>query len=245
MPAYATLRERGAFSGPLYKSGDWTRAVQLVRKGLPIGAQMLTEFGAFAAMSLIAGRCGTTAAAGHAILQCLTDISYVLPLGIGALGSVQVGQGVGGGDRQEATRAARTSLMRGVYGVTVNAMIFIFFGKHMCWWFTSDPAVHAVAVAILPVVAVYQAADGLRVVGAGCLRGVGRLSSALASDIVGFWVLGIPVGCWLALGPPGMSTMGIWLGFAFGVVMVMTPILVKAWNVGDVALRLDEGDGGK
>jgi hypothetical protein len=39
--------------------------------------------------------------------------------------------------------------------------------------------------------------------------------------------------------------MGIWLGFAFGVVMVMTPILVKAWNVGDVALRLDEGDGGK
>ena len=57
----------------------------------------MAEFGAFAAMGLIAGRCGTTAAAGHAIIQCLTDLSYVLPLGIGALGSVQVGQGVGGG----------------------------------------------------------------------------------------------------------------------------------------------------
>ena len=91
------LRERGAFSGPLHKAGDWRRAARFVRQGLPIGGQMLAEFGAFAAMGLIAGRCGTTAAAGHAIIQCLTDLSYVLPLGIGALGSVQVGQGVGGG----------------------------------------------------------------------------------------------------------------------------------------------------
>ena len=36
-------------------------AVGLVRQGLPIGGQMLAEFGAFAAMSLIAGRGGTTA----------------------------------------------------------------------------------------------------------------------------------------------------------------------------------------
>ena len=34
--------------------------------------------------------------------------------------------------------------------MVLNAAVFIFFGKHMCWWFTSDPAVHAVAVAILP-----------------------------------------------------------------------------------------------
>lgn len=148
---------------------------------------------------------------------------------------------MGSGDKAETTRAARTALLRGVCGVCVNAAIFIFFGKYMCWWFTSDTAVHAVAVAILPVIALYQAADGIRVVGAGCLRGVGRLNSALASDIVGFWLLGIPVGWWLALGPPGMSTLGIWLGFAFGVVMVMTPIVVKAWSVGDVALRLDDG----
>jgi hypothetical protein len=80
-------------------------------------------------------------------------------------------------------------------------------------------------------------------VGAGCLRGVGRLSSALVSDIIGFWVLGIPVGCWLALGPLGMSTFGIWSGFAFGVAVVMTPIVVKAWNVGEVSLRLEESEG--
>ena len=141
-----------------------------------------------------------TAAAAHAIVNCLTDVSYVLPLGIGALASVQVGQGVGGGDRAATDRAARSALTRGAGGVLINAAVFLLFGSSICWWFTTDPAVHAVAAAILPVIAVYQAADGLRVVGAGVLRGAGRLGAALVADVVGFWVFGIPAGCYLALG---------------------------------------------
>lgn len=233
------LRARGAFNGPLYARGDLRAALRVIRKSLAIGGMMVAEFGAFAAMGIIAGRCGTTAAAGHAIIQCLTDISYVLPLGIGALGSVQVGQGVGGGNKDDITRAARATLTRGVYGVAVNAAVFIFLGTHICWWFTSEPAVHAVALKIVPVVALYQAADGIRVVAAGCLRGVGKLSLALVSDIIGFWILGIPIGCWLALGPWKWSTFGIWAGFTFGVVVVMAPIVVKAWHVGDFASRLE------
>ena len=236
--AYEELKSRDAFK-PIRESvsSALERAGGIVKRSLPIGGQMLMEFGAFAALTLIAGRCGTTQAAGHAIVQCLTDMSYVLPLGIGALGSIKVGQGVGGGDGGEAQRAARMSMLRGVYGVAINAFIYVVFGKRICWWFTSDPAVHAVAVSILPVVAAYQAADGVRVVSAGCLRGVGRLNTALLSDVVGFWVLGIPVGYYLAV-PLGMNAMGIWLGFAFGVMAVMMPICVKAWNVGSKEEKL-------
>ena len=226
------LRDREAFKWARESIGSaCERACGIVKRSAPIGSQMLMEFGAFMAIGLIAGRCGMTQAAGHAIVQCLTDMSYVLPLGIGALGSIKVGQGVGGGDGREAQRAARTSMLNGVYGVAINAFIYVVFGKQICWWFTSDPAVHAVAVSILPVVAAYQAADGLRVVSAGCLRGVGRLNAALVSDVVGFWILGIPIGYYLAL-PMGMDALGIWLGFAFGVIAVMTPISWKAWNVG-------------
>ena len=226
------LRDREAFKSARESIGSaCERACGIVKRSAPIGSQMLMEFGAFMAIGLIAGRCGMTQAAGHAIVQCLTDMSYVLPLGIGALGSIKVGQGVGGGDGREAQRAARTSMLNGVYGVAINAFIYVVFGKQICWWFTSDPAVHAVAVSILPVVAAYQAADGLRVVSAGCLRGVGRLNAALVSDVVGFWILGIPIGYYLAL-PMGMDALGIWLGFAFGVIAVMTPISWKAWNVG-------------
>jgi MATE family multidrug resistance protein len=204
----------------------------VLRRGAAIGAQMFVEFGAFAGMSLIAGRCGTVHAAGHAIIQCLTDVSYVIPLGVGVMGSIKVGQNVGAGSTDGARTAARLAMMRGAVGVAVNAFIFMVFGDKICWWFTNEKSVHDCAVAALPVVALYQAADGLRVVGAGCLRGVGRLGAALISDVIGFWVLGVPIGAYLALGPPNMGMHGLWKGFCFGVVAVMTPIVLKAWGVG-------------
>jgi MATE family multidrug resistance protein len=123
-------------------------------------------------------------------------------------------------------------MMRGAVGVAVNAFVFMVFGDKICWWFTNEKTVHDCALAALPVVALYQAADGLRVVGAGCLRGVGRLGAALISDVIGFWVLGVPIGAYLALGPPNMGMHGLWKGFCFGVVAVMTPIVLKAWGVG-------------
>lgn len=211
---------------------DWRGAWEVLRRGAAIGAQMFVEFGAFAGMSLIAGRCGTVHAAGHAIIQCLTDVSYVIPLGVGVMGSIKVGQNVGAGSTDGARTAARLAMMRGAVGVAVNAFIFMVFGDKICWWFTNEKSVHDCAVAALPVVALYQAADGLRVVGAGCLRGVGRLGAALISDVIGFWVLGVPIGAYLALGPPNMGMHGLWKGFCFGVVAVMTPIVLKAWGLG-------------
>ena len=235
--ARVPLAERGAARGVLdvflQPRRGWNRAMRLLRQGLAIGAQMFLEFGAFAAMSLIAGRCGATAAAGHAIIQCLTDASYVIPLGIGALGSVKVGQSVGAGNLAEARDAARSAMIRGALGVAFNAAVFLFLGHHICWWFTRDAAVHATAVAILPVVATYQAADGVRVVGAGCLRGVGRVRAALISDVVGFWVIGIPLAYHLAL-RRGMEAMGIWWGLCVGMIAVMASVCVKAWGVGSV-----------
>jgi hypothetical protein len=161
---------------------------------------MFVEFGAFAAMSLMAGRCGSTEAAAHAVAQCLTDVSYVVPLGVGALGSVKVGQNVGAGDQSAATEAARTSLKRGAIGVALNALVFVCFGTQLCGFFTDDPSVIRTAATLAPTLAAYQAFDGLRVVGAGCLRGVGRLRAALVSDVIGFWVVGVPLGYWLAMG---------------------------------------------
>ena len=117
----------------------------------------------------IAGRCGATAAAGHAIIQCLTDAARHTA-GIGR-GLCQGGTERRRGQPRGSQGCRAPAMIRGALGVAFNAAVFLFLGHHICWWFTRDAAVHATAVAILPVVATYQAADGVRVVGAGCLRG--------------------------------------------------------------------------
>eukprot|EP00227_Mantoniella_beaufortii_P021717 CAMPEP_0197605502 /NCGR_PEP_ID=MMETSP1326-20131121/43245_1 /TAXON_ID=1155430 /ORGANISM="Genus nov. species nov., Strain RCC2288" /LENGTH=99 /DNA_ID=CAMNT_0043173307 /DNA_START=13 /DNA_END=308 /DNA_ORIENTATION=- len=99
-------------------------------------------------MSLVAGMCGTTAAAGNAIVNSLTDISYIVPLGIGTLASVQVGQAVGQARGRDAVnRVARASLLRGVVGCVFNAAVFLLAGRWICSCFSPDEAVIAVAVA--------------------------------------------------------------------------------------------------
>ena len=59
---------------------DWVGALDVLRRGAAIGAQMFVEFGAFAAMSLMAGRCGVVHAAGHAIIQVSFPTHHVPPL---------------------------------------------------------------------------------------------------------------------------------------------------------------------
>ena len=249
------------FRALLFSARGWSRAFTLLRHGASIGAQMFVEFGAFAAMSLMAGRCGSTEAAAHAVAQCLTDVSYVVPLGVGALGSVKVGQNVGAGDQSAATEAARTSLKRGAIGVALNALVFVCFGTQLCGFFTDDPSVIRTAATLAPTLAAYQAFDGLRVVGAGCLRGVGRLRAALVSDVIGFWVVGVPLGYWLAsggsaapgpfacfdalLGGGGGGARGIWTGFATGVGLVAAPVVAQAWAVGTREEKpiVEEGEG--
>ena len=91
----------------------------------------------------------------------------------------RVGFGEGGartsarGIRSAATEAARTSLKRGAIGVALNALVFVCFGTQLCGFFTDDPSVIRTAATLAPTLAAYQAFDGLRVVGAGCLRGSG------------------------------------------------------------------------
>jgi hypothetical protein len=61
---------------------------------------------------------------------------------------------VGGGDKDETTRAARTALKRGAGGVVVNTAIFMVFGKQMCWygWIPLSTRVIALAVRFVQLV---------------------------------------------------------------------------------------------
>ena len=73
--------------------------------GLPIGMQMLLEFGAFAAIGLLMGWLGTVALAGHQIALNLASLTFMVPLGRrpGDRGP----RGSSGGPGGSARRAAR------------------------------------------------------------------------------------------------------------------------------------------
>jgi MATE family multidrug resistance protein len=97
--------------------------------------------------------------------------------------------------------------------------------------YTSVPAVIAMASALIPIAGVFQVFDGLQVVAAGVLRGSGDTRAPLVSNLLGFWLVGMPVSLLLGF-RAGLGVVGLWWGFVAGLAAV------AAFLVGRVRVRL-------
>ena len=88
----------------------------------------------------------------------------------------------------------------------------------------------AAASSILPMAAAFQGVDGTQALGCGVLRGRGRTLPAAGFNLLGYWVLGLPVGWWLVK-HGGFGLAGIWWGYVLGLVVVALSL------VGWIAIR--------
>jgi len=85
--------------------------------------------------------------------------------------------------------------------------------------YTSVPAVVGVAAALIPIAGLFQVFDGLQVVAAGVLRGAGETRAPLVANVLGFWLVGMPVSLWLGF-RAGLGVVGLWWGFVAGLAAV-------------------------
>jgi MATE family multidrug resistance protein len=200
--------------------------IRMLALGLPIGSQMLLEFGAFAAIALLMGRLGTIQVAGHQVAINLASLTFMVPVGIASAAAVLVGNAVGRGDSVGARRSARTALICGTAFMSLTATIFLLVPGVLAGLYTTDAAVLAVAVSLIPVAGVFQVFDGLQAVGAGVLRGLGDTRAPMLINILGFWLLGMPVSIYLGF-YAGLGPRGLWWGFVAGLGAVAFLLLYR------------------
>ena len=102
---------------------------------------------------------------------------------------------------------------------------FVLFRGALPRIYTPDAAVIAACAAILPIAGAFQIFDGTQAVGCGVLRGMGRTRPAMVFNFVSYWILGLPLGSWLAL-RRGWGLAGIWCGLACGLGLVAISLVV-------------------
>jgi MATE family multidrug resistance protein len=206
---------------------DWSRLGRLVGLGLPAGFQLLLEIGVFALTTILAARLAPSALAAHQIAINAASVSYMVPLGVSSAAAVRVGQALGRRDRPGAATAGWTALGLGSLFMAFAALLFVSVPGWIIRAFTTDPAVGAVGVHLLYVAAVFQLFDGLQVVAIGALRGAGDTRTPMLWNLVGYWVLGLPVGYVLCF-RYGQGAVGLWIGLSLGLIVVGS-ILLRAW----------------
>lgn len=200
--------------------------VRMFRLGIPIGAQHVLEFGAFALVALMMGWMGTQAMAGHQVAINLAALTFMVPLGVGDAASVLVGQAVGRGDAEGTRGAARAAFACGVAFIAMTGAIFLSLPEPLARLYSRDLGVIGVAAALIPIAGVFQIFDGIQVVASGVLRGLGDTRAPMIANFLGYWLVGIPVSIYLGfvakLGPSGL-----WWGLVLGLGLVGTSLLLR------------------
>jgi MATE family multidrug resistance protein len=215
------------------------------RLGLPIGAQNSVEFTTFASISVFAGWFGAEAVSGHQVALNLASFMFMVPLGIGSASSVLVGHAIGEQDMAHARRVAASALMVGTGYMVLSAVALLALPGVFARAYTSVPGVVAVAAVLMPIAGVFQVFDGLQVVSAGVLRGAGDTRAPLIANVLGFWLVGMPVSLWLGF-RTGLGVVGLWWGFVAGLAAVAAFLVfrVRALLSSAVARISVEGEPG-
>jgi MATE family multidrug resistance protein len=199
---------------------------RMLRLGLPIGFQYVLEFGAFAFVALMMGWLGTRQMAGHQVAINLASLTFMVPLGVGDAASVLVGHAVGRGDPAGARGMARAALICGTAFMSCTALLFLGVPGTLAALYTADLSVIGVAASLIPLAGVFQVFDGLQVVAGGILRGLGETRVAMLVNILGYWLVGLPVSYLLGF-RAGMGPVGLWWGLVVGLAVVATVLLVR------------------
>jgi len=209
--------------------------LRLLKLGAAIGGQFSLEMGVFAATALLIGTLDASVGSsedggprlgGHQVAIQLASLSFMVPLGISLAASVRIGWAIGRSDQEGARRSMLAALLSGGIVMSGFMLLFLLLPGQLTAVLTDQPAIAEWAILLIPIAGVFQIGDGLQVVAVGCLRGIGEVRAPLLINAIGFWVIGLPLGCWLAF-PWGLDLgpAGLWWGLVIGLFAVAGALL--------------------
>lgn len=215
----------GAWVAWSRRAFSWPAQWEILRFGIPIAFQTCTEMWAFGFSSFIAGRVGEVQLAAHQIVMLFASVTFMIPLGISQAVTIRSGNLLGAGRPEAATRAGWIGIAGGAAFMLLAAAAFVFGRNLLPRLSTDDAAVIAAAAVIFPIAGAFEVFDGTQVAACGMLRGMGRPLPATMLNVVGYWVIALPIGGYLALRTSwGLS--GLWVGLCAGLIVVAVGLVL-------------------
>lgn len=221
---YVELKAR--FSWP-----RWTPIKRLLIIGIPIGATVFFEVGLFSLTTVLLGRFGADVVASHTIAMNLGGITFMFPLALGIAATIRVGFNVGSGQPLQARRTAAVAIGSTVTLAAIAAILVVAFRGFIASLYTTDADVRALASVLMLFVAVFQLFDNCQATAIGALRGYKDTRTPMFITLVGYWLIGLPIGCTLGYGWLGepMGVYGFWVALVIALATVAISVCARLW----------------
>ena len=218
---------------------DVDRLRQLLALGAPAASQITLEVGVFALATALAARLDAVSSASHQIALNIVSLVFMVPLGLASAGAVRVGHAIGGRDVQRARRAGWTALAVGAAIMIALGIVLFTFPRSLLGVFTMDARVLTIGARLLAIAAAFQLFDGAQAVTTGILRGIGDTRTPMMMNVIGHWLLGLPVGyalCFRFM----WGVAGLWIGLSIGLIFCALA-LTATWIMRTRRLELPPG----
>ena len=216
---------------------DLGRFAEIASTALPVSLQIGLEVWAFNASTLMAGWLGPHPLAAHIAALNIASLAFMVPLGIGAAAATRVGNLVGANHRWAP--AAWTSLLLAGLAATTTAALLTTLAEPLAALYNPDGAVIPLIVTVIPIAVVFQWVDAGQVVSFGILRGLADTRKPMVANLIGYWILGLPIGYVLAF-HQGFGLSGIWWGMTVGLSIVCVLLVGRIrWHVLRAAALFD------
>jgi MATE family multidrug resistance protein len=205
-----------------------SRIRRLALLGAPAGGQIFVEISIFGMVTFLIGTMGRLPLAGHEIALNCASFTFMVPFAISAAGAVRVGQAIGRKAPGEAASAGWSAILLGAGCMACFSAVLLLIPHAIAASFTKDATVIAATIPLLFVAAVFQFFDGLQITATGALRGTGNTHAGLIVQIVGYWIIGLPIGYLFAF-RLHYGAVGLWMGLCAGL-MVAGITLTAIWH---------------
>jgi MATE family multidrug resistance protein len=197
----------------------------VLRYGGPVGGQIFAEVGIFGVATVIAAHLGELESAAHAIALNIASFTFSFAMGVAAATSVQVGNAVGAGNLELARSRGLLGIRLGLAVMAGFAIVFLVVPGVIAQAFTNDGTVIAASVPLLHIAALFQLFDGTQAIGAGALRGLGHTTQTLLGNLVGHYVVALPLILVLCF-TLGLGIIGVWWGLSAGLTVTAAYLVV-------------------
>jgi len=136
-----------------------------------------------------------------------------------------------------AGMAAKTAIILAFVLSMIPSTIFLVFRNVWGYLFNDDPEVIALVASILPLVALFQVFDATSAVTGGIMRAMGKQFTGALLNLSAYYILGIPVGIWLAFWWD-MKLHGLWIGLTLALVYCsVLGIIICLWSDWDYEVK--------
>ena len=183
--------------------------------GYPLALQTGMETSTFSISAVMVGWIGATALAAHQITLTISQICFLMMMGLASSVSILVSNAHGRGDMKSVRKYASTGYFL-ILGTSVLfcALIFIF-RNGIIGMFTDSHEVKAIVLSLLFVLFSYQFGDGLQLCFCNALRGIQDVRPIMLMAFISYYLVAIPAAYLLGF-KAGLGAVGIWTGFPIG-----------------------------